>query len=181
MFFLERLIHRLAPTYVIQNDSPPELSDDGVLLKVLTHADNEAYYQLYTDIDNHASVPLISIRQSETAAYFTKRIVSSCEMLWTIRLADTPNLVIGDCALHHWNRDTSEIEIGGSLTPAYWGSGIMAAAFLLVTEFAKTTYNIKALRCTTSPSNRNACRFAEKMGFDSYQLANDEIHFRKIV
>ncbi len=182
MFFFERTIHLHTPAYRIQADEPHELSDGRVLLKVLTYSDNQAYYKLYKEIaeiavDNYFSEP--PIQPNETAECFAKRIVSMCEMLWTIRLVSYPNTVIGDCALHHWDRETHEIEFGGSLAPAYWGSGIMASAFKLVAAFAKTNYSIKALRCTTSSTNHNARRFAEKMGFNLLQLSENAVLLKK--
>lgn len=182
MFFFERTIYRHTPAYTPQIDEPRELSAGGVLLKVLTHADNQAYYKLYAEIAEIALPNSFSeppIQPNETAESFAKRIVSMCEMLWTIRLANYPTTIIGDCALHHWDRETHEIEFGGSLAPAYWGSGIMAAAFGLVVAFAKTTYGVKALRCSTSSTNHNARRFAEKMGFNLLQLSDNALLLRK--
>jgi len=182
MFFFERTIHRPMPAYTTQIDESSELSDGGVLLKVLTYADNQAYHKLYgeiTKIVNHNYFSAPPISPDETAECFAKRIVSMCEMLWTIRLADYPTAVIGDCALHHWDRETHEIEFGGSLAPTYWGNGIMAAAFSLVAAFAKTTYAIKTLRCRTPSTNHNARRFAEKMGFNLFQLSDSTILLRK--
>lgn len=182
MFFFERTIHRHTPAYTTQNDESLELSDGSVILKVLTYADNLTYYRLYREITEIAAHNYFSdppILPNETAECFTRRIVSMCEMLWTIRLANYPTAVIGDCALHHWDRETQEIEFGGSLVPAYWGNGIMAAAFKLVAAFAKMTYSIKAMRCTTPFTNHNARRFAEKMGFDFLQLSDNAILLRK--
>jgi len=81
--------------------------------------------------------------------------------------------------LHHWDRNNHEIEFGGSLVPAYWGNGIMAAAFRLVAAFAKMTYSINAMRCTAPLTNHNARRFAEKMGFDLFRLSDNAVLLRK--
>jgi len=139
MFFFERKIYQRAPTHPLV-DEPIALSDGKVLLKVLTHADNQAFFQLQGEISE--------IPANETAECFAKRMVSLCEMLWTIRLVEHPDAIIGHCALHQWNRDLHEIAFGGSLISAHRGQGILAAALELVTAFAKTTYAVNTLCCT---------------------------------
>lgn len=181
MFFLERTIYRRTARKVAQIDELHALSGSGVELHVLTCADNQALYDLYTEIATYNDYPLESpILPDETAECFAKRIVSTCEMFWTIRLTDNPTAIVGECALHHWNRETCEIEFGGSLSPSYWGNGIMAAAFQLVATFAKRSYGIKAIRCSTSSANHHARRFVDKLGFKPLRLSdNDTFLFRK--
>ncbi|RQP15893.1 GNAT family N-acetyltransferase [Parapedobacter defluvii] len=181
MFFFERTIHHRAHTYETSIDEPHELSGGGVVLNVLTYADNQEFFDLYAGIAVHGQLWESPILPNETAECFTKRIVSRCEMLWTIRLADCPTKVIGDCALHHWNRETHEIEFGGSLLPTFWGKGIMAAALALVAAFAATSYGVKVLRCNTSSTNHNARRFAEKMGFKPLRQSDSTVLLSKFL
>ncbi len=99
------------------------LFDDKVILKKLTKSDADFFYDLYSRPElliNFDDNPFLS---DETPQEFTSRIISASEFIWTIRQADTPDSVIGDCALHHWNKKNTEIEIGGSLLPEYWGQG----------------------------------------------------------
>ena len=180
MLFFERTPYRRTAMDVAQIDESHALSGNGVELHVLTHADNHALYNLYAELAAYDGSSESAIQPDETAECFTKRVVSMCEMLWTIRLTDNPGTVVGDCALHHWNRETREIEFGGSLAPSYWGNGIIGAAFQLVATFAKKSYDITAMRCSTSSSNYPACRFAEKMGFDPLLPSGNHIRlFRK--
>jgi len=58
---------------------------------------------------------------NKTSTEFTRRIISLCEFIFTIRSKENPDRIVGDCALHHWNKETNEIVIGGSLYPEYWG------------------------------------------------------------
>src|SRR5690606_24116893 len=180
MLFFERTPYRRTAMDVAQIDESHALSGNGVELHVLTHADNHALYNLYAELAAYDGSSESAIQPDETAECFTKRVVSMCEMLWTIRLTDNPGTVVGDCALHHWNRETREIEFGGSLAPSYWGNGIMAAAFQLVATFAKRSYGIKAIRCSTSSANHHARRFVDKLGFKPLRLSdNDTFLFRK--
>lgn len=151
------------------------LSDQWLNLCVLTHNDAEPFFDLY----RHASEK--SIRAGENAEQFALRIAASSEMIWTIRLCRQPQAIIGDCALHGWDKERGEIGFGGSLIPEYWGKGVMAAAFRLVTAFARNNYPIGAVKCTTVPSNRQAIRFAEKLGFKPCHSAADIVILKKAI
>lgn len=96
--------------------------------------------------------------QNEAATEFTERIISLGEYIFTIRPTNKPNLIIGDCALHHWDKQNNEIVIGGSLFPEYWGKGFMQAAFELLTEIAKQKLGVKVLLGPTKTRNIKALR-----------------------
>lgn len=151
------------------------LSDEWLNLCVLTHKDAEHFFDLYR------RAPEKSIKAGEEPEQFALRVAASSEMIWTIRLCHQPQVIIGDCALHGWDSEQGEIGFGGSLIPEYWGQGVMAAAFGLVTAFARDTYQVRTIRCTTTPSNRQALRFAEKLGFVSYHTAADTVILKKIL
>ncbi|HMR83145.1 MAG TPA: GNAT family N-acetyltransferase [Niabella sp.] len=109
------------------------LSDKKVILNHLTVKDAYFFYKLYAHPELIVNFDESPFLQNETPVQFTERIISHCEYIFTIRPADHPNLVIGDCALHHWDKQKEEIVIGGSLLPEYWGKGYMQAAFELLT------------------------------------------------
>jgi len=128
------------------------LSNEQILLKRLKQREAKEFYALYMPED-------------KTPMEFTLHILSICNDIFTIRTRDNPLEIIGDCALHHWDREKSEMEIGGMLLPEYWGIGIMASAFQLLTDFAKQEYKVEKLVVRTEMTNSRALKFAEKMGF----------------
>lgn len=141
-------------------------SNELVLLKPLDISDARRFYEIYKQpvfFENGGNNVFL---ENETAPAFTERIRSTCECIFTIRPTGNKDLIIGDCALHHWNRATNEIEIGGSLFQAYWGKGYMKSAFELLMNIARDWLNIKVLIGKTQPDNHNAIRLAEKMGFE---------------
>lgn len=154
-------------------------SNDKVILEQLTENDADFFYEIY-------SLPQLTVNfdespflPDETPIEFTKRIILLSEFIFTIRPITQLELIIGDCALHHWNKDTNEIVIGGSLFPAYWGKGFMQSAFELLAEFAKKESGVKALLGMTKTRNHKAIRLVEKMGFVKYQIDENEITMRK--
>lgn len=147
-----------------------KLSNKKVTLHHLTERDAAIFYKIYTHPALTVNFDESPVLPNETATEFTKRISSFCNYIFTIRPTDQPNLIIGDCALHHWDKENKEIEIGGSLFPEYWGKGYMQAAFELLTEFARQELGVKTLIGTTKTRNTQAIRLVEKMGYVKYQV-----------
>ncbi|PWV46455.1 ribosomal-protein-alanine N-acetyltransferase [Chitinophaga sp. S165] len=137
-----------------------DLKNDTILLHPLTEKDAAVYYQLYCErADEQPFLP------DETPWAFTTRILNLCNCLFTIRLRDRPEIIIGDCALHDWNQKNKEIEIGGSLFKAYQGKGYMQSTFTLLMEYAGKHYQAKKIIGKTQADNNHAIRLVEKLGF----------------
>ena len=154
-------------------------SNKKVILEILTINNADILYQLY-------SHPLLTVNfeenpflPNETPQQFTQRIISSCDFIYIIKPTGQPELIIGDCALHHWNHKTKELFIGGSLFPEFWGQGYMQAAFELLIGIAKQKLETKWLIGQTKTRNHKAIRLAEKMGFKKYQLDEQDTLLRK--
>ena len=149
-------------------------SNNTVILRELTVNDAEIFYKIYSDpliVLNFDESPFLD---NETPAQFTERIISSCNYIYTIRPVGNPNLIIGDCALHHWDNKKKEIAIGGSLFPEYCGLGYMKDAFGQLIKIAKQELGVNTIFGQTKTRNINAIRFVEKIGFIKHQ--SDEQH-----
>ncbi|WP_149525309.1 GNAT family N-acetyltransferase [Sphingobacterium hotanense] len=142
-----------------------DISDQKLLLKRLTEKDAIAFHSLYFQKDGQQSEKVESKKNSRAAFEFTENIISQCNDIFTIRTTVNPEKIIGDCALHHWDKLRNEIEIGGSLLPDYWGKGLMATAFLLLIPYPQREYAINKVVANTTAENINALKFAEKLGF----------------
>lgn len=135
-----------------------------IILKEISVKDAKSFYRLYFG-DESAIQDRKTDGEHMNPAQFTEHILSLCEELYSIRTVENEEIVIGDCALHHWNQEEKKIEIGGSLLPEYWGKGIMSAAFELLIALAKGKYQVNVLVAKTEITNLKALKFAEKLGF----------------
>ncbi len=154
-------------------------SNEKVILERLTVDNADFIYELYSRPELAEYFDESPFLQNETPTEFTARIISLCEYIFTIRPTDQPNLIIGDCALHHWNKQKKEIEIGGSLLPEYWGKGYMQSAFEILTKIATLELCAETLFGQTKTRNLNAIRLAEKMGFEKQKSNIQDSTFRK--
>lgn len=150
-------------------------SKDKIILEQLTENDAEFFYDINSRL-NFGDNPFLP---GESPKEFTTRIISLCEFVFTIRLKDYPTIIVGECALHSWDKKTKEIEVGGSLYPDYWGKGLMQSAFDLLAAIAKQNLGAEILRGQTKTNNLAAIRLVEKMGFEKYRIDGDSIILRK--
>jgi ribosomal-protein-alanine N-acetyltransferase len=104
-----------------------------------------------------------------------------CTHIWTIRLSDDPQTIVGDAALHDWIKETSTIEIGGTLLPEYHGKGIMISVFDYIISFAKEQLNIKTVIGKTGINNQQAARLVLKLGFTRSNESDGLAVFQKIL
>lgn len=134
-----------------------------ILLKPLTLSDAASFYELYREPEvNHGKAVFLP---GESAPEFTARIMAACVEIYTIRLPGDEETVIGDCALHDPNDNSSEIEIGGSLLPAFQHKGYMREAFRLLEHRAKNLHGMQFLVAKTGKENKSAIRLVEKSGY----------------
>ena len=179
--FIIGLIGRPHAEAADHTDDAPTLSNDEVVLKVLTQADAAAFFRLYSCEKSHNHGGNCPVMPDDTPESFALRIVAACELIWTIRRVGDPAVIIGDFALHHWEKENATIEFGGTLLPTYRGQGIMRAALQLVTQHSIKQYQINSLACTTATQNTNAVRFAEKMGFTMINVKEHTIRWEKSI
>lgn len=151
-----------------------------IILKEMSVKDSESFYRLYFE-DESAIKDQTTNEEHTNQVQFTEHILSLCEELYSIRTVENEHIIIGDCALHHWNQEEKKIEIGGSLLPKYWGKGIMSAAFELLIALAKEKYQVNVLVAKTEITNLKALKFAEKLGFQKMSNDGDSIILEKRV
>src|SRR5690606_2185632 len=156
-----------------------DISNQQLVLKRLTEKDVIAFHSLYFQKDGQEGEKVESEENSRAPFEFTENIISQCNDIFTIRTTVNPEKIIGDCALHHWNKQKNEIEIGGSLLPDYWGKGLMSTAFLLLIPYAQQIYAINKVVANTTAENINALKFAEKLGFRIVETMENNVLLEK--
>lgn len=150
-----------------------------IVLKPLTPEDANHFYALYKDPGvNHHNEPFLP---GESPLNFTKRIIAACVEIFTIRLAEDTETIIGDCALHDPNYSRYELEIGGSLLPAFQGKGYMREAFRLLESRAHDIHRMRYLVAKTGEDNLAAVMLMKKLGYTHHSNAKGILTFRKLI
>lgn len=151
------------------------LSNSQITLHPLTVADAGAFYRLYQTLYPDGS-PFLP---GETSIAFTSRIIDACQFIWTIRLTSDPEIIIGDCAFHHYDAVDQAIEIGGALLPLFQGKRIMYQAFDLILTHVQMELNLKHIIGKTTPQNIPAIKLVERLGFAVINVTEEEICLQK--
>ncbi len=139
--------------------------NEGVFISPLRHGDAEAYWHLYQNAMVQRHFLESPFLPNETVTGFIKRIMLSCDHIWSIRKSGDPHNIIGDCALHGLDEQTGSITIGCALLPEHWGEGIMTGVMKHVIDFAKTELELVQINAYTSKYNDNAIRLMQRLGF----------------
>ncbi len=155
------------------------LQSPRLTLMPLTGDDAGALFTLYTNEEITRFTEEDVFLSGETPDVFAERIAGYCTHMWTLRLIDSPQAVIGDCALHHYDAALQKIEIGGTLLPPYWGRGLMKEAFETVMHWAHQSLTLRTIETKTHPLNQQAVKLMDKMGFIRILETSREAVFQK--
>lgn len=157
------------------------LSDGKLLLKPISLSDNQVVYDLFNDpkvIESYGD-QLIPI--PEAAEEFISEISQNGNRVWTIRFKSDVHRVIGICALHHWNKKDKTIEIGATLHSDYWGKQITGEAFRILLSFLEERLDVRQVIGKTTPTNINAMRLIQKLGFERCRTHEAEVWYVKTI
>ena len=152
---------------------------DKLVLQRLGTGDANFLFELYSNTVVAEALGMTPFLSQESPIQFVERIIASCNCIFTIRLMRAPQIIIGECALHDFDLQSGEIEIGGSLLPAYWGRGIMSSAFELLASIAKRDFEATTLIGRTNTSNESAIKMAKKLGFEVHTVDGMDTIMRK--
>ena len=155
------------------------LETERLLLSEITLNDTESIFAIYSHpkvIEYYTDAPIAG---EEDTINFISRITAGNNLIFSIRLKEKPDDIIGDCGLHDWNDETHTVEIGGSLLPHFWGKGIMTEAFNTIICYEKNEMNVQAAMAKTNRYNRQAIRAIKKLGFTVVSMSENEVMLSK--
>lgn len=136
LFVIDRLLYAHKSSATEGYEEKPDLTNNRIVLRVLSQPDTTPFFDIHTRLvawNDAKTTPI----PADTPSSFAQRIVSVFEMIWTIRSASDPGRIIGECALHRWNKETREMEFDAALLPEYRRRGFMTPVFSLVIPFVK--------------------------------------------
>ena len=144
-----------------------------IKLQPLLEEDSKEILELFTNemvIQSYSE----SLRpKPEQIDAFIKQITT--EGCWTWKIVDAnTNGFLGTCSLHHFDKLTKSIEIGGTLSSYYWGKGIMLKAFQELIKKARQDFDIKRIIGKTQANNHKALNLVKKLGFSVFFINENE-------
>lgn len=147
----------------------PVLTSERLQLSEITRDDTEAILNLFgnEDVTRYNDVEtLTELREAgELIEFVQDRYNNHIGMRWGIRLAESPDELIGTCGYNWWTRHNRCAEIGYDLHPDYWNKGIMTEALHQLVRFGFQQMNLNRIEADVTPGNEGSVRVLEKIGF----------------
>jgi len=146
-----------------------------IILQPFSIDDADAAFHLFSlkeVVDFYDNKP---IEYNESPMVFTYRLIKGSNHIWKVAFNHDADTLIGVCALHKWDATKKTIEIGGTLLPQFWNQNIMGLAFQQVIDFVKHEIGAHRILARTSPTNIQAIKLVEKLGFEHTHLSVNEI------
>lgn len=146
----------------------PDLETERLDLRALERGDRDAVFSIFSDHEVMRywnAPPMTDIGEArefiaKARASFSKRL----SIRWGI-VRRSDGLLIGTCALFHFNGDNHCAEIGYALAKDHWGLGFNHEALVAVIDYAFLTLNLHRLEAELDPRNSASIRTLHRLGF----------------
>jgi len=85
--------------------------------------------------------------------------------------------IIGTCGFNRIEKDNLRAEIGGALSPKYWGMGIAYEAVKKIVEYGLNELGLHAIEAKVDANNKSAIFLLEQLGFVREGYFKDRMYF----
>jgi RimJ/RimL family protein N-acetyltransferase len=154
----------------------PTLETKRFILRAITPEDALEIFRLYTTPEVTRYLPHLRMTSLDEAVEKVQRYQSAFEkqesFAWAV-IQRGQSQLMGTCVLHHLNLAHHRAEVGYSLSPEWWGKGVMSEVVAVELAFAFETMGFHSLEAIIDPDNTASRRLLEKLGFVQ------EAHFRE--
>lgn len=85
--------------------------------------------------------------------------------------------IIGTCGFNRIEKENLRAEIGGALSPQYWGMGVAYEAVKKIVEYGLQELGLHAIEAKVDANNKSAIFLLEQLGFVREAYLKDRIYF----
>jgi [ribosomal protein S5]-alanine N-acetyltransferase len=146
----------------------PELESERLIFRPLNKKDTEQLYLIRSNELVMKYMDAIMINNMKAASvmisFFKYEFKHKNAITWGIVEKQT-NKLIGTFAFWRLLKQHCRAEIGYSLTPKYWGNGLMTEAFKTLIEYGFKSMNLHSIEANVNPKNENSIKLLERIGF----------------
>lgn len=148
----------------------PILETERLRLRQITHADAQAFVDLYGNPEVMRYLILDPPCDSIPAAIYTIDWVNGHyeqkhAARWGITLKGGDDTMIGTCGFHFWDRTHRRADIGYDLNQAYWGRGYITEATHTLVRWCFDNLDLHRIQADCTQGNIGSERVLEKVGF----------------
>ena len=155
---------------LITNFSPfPEIKTERLFLRCITMNDAPELMAMRSMDETMQYIDREKLTSIEEAEALIQKILDSLNsnegIMWTITLADKPEILIGTIGYWQMKKQHYRAEIGYMLHPDCWRKGIMKEALLAVIDFGFNEMKLHSIEAHINPANDASAAVLEKTEF----------------
>lgn len=145
----------------------PEFETSTLLLRKITLADVDAYYELASDPAVTTFTLWDTHRSFTDSKIFIERLIHKYDVQeayhWGV-IDKNANKLIGRTGFIQWDLTHERTEIGFALSRPYWNQGIITGATRLIIEYGFSHLGFNRIEGRCSDNNAGSARAMEKLG-----------------
>lgn len=159
----------------------PILKTPRLTLRDLTLEDAEAIFRMRANQRVNQFIARPTMLDAESAAQLVQRTRDAYDnkqaMGWAGVLRDGKT-IIGSCGFNRFEAENLRAEIGGEMSPDFWGKGIAQEAVTAILHFGLETIGLHAIEARIDPGNRSVVALLKYFGFVQEAMFRDRIYFQ---
>lgn len=165
----------------VQFTSFPTLQTPRLLLREVVPSDAAAVFSMRSDPEvmrYMGKIPMQDISEAEQHIdSYIQSFAQNEAVNWAICLKENPELLIGTLGFWRMDKVNHRVEIGYSLSAAYWRKGIMDEAMGAAIEYCFREMNFHSIEANTDPENEGSGKLLEKNGFVKEAYFKENFYF----
>lgn len=150
-------------------DEFPILETKRLQLRPILQSDAQALFEMQSDtliFKYIAKQPQQTIEETKKMITYLEETYEKEEMLcWSATIREG-NQIIGTCGFNRFEKENLRAEIGGSLSPYYWGAGVALEAVKAIIDYGFKGLNLHTIEAKIDSRNRSARYLLQQLGFE---------------
>lgn len=159
----------------------PTLHTPRLLMREVFPSDAAAVFRMRSDPEVMRYLgkkPMQDISEAEEhVASYIQGFAQNEAVNWAICLKENPELQIGTLGFWRMDKVNHRVEIGYTLSSAYWRKGIMDEAMGVAIEYCFREMNFHSIEANTDPENEGSGKLLEKHGFVQEAYFRENFYF----
>lgn len=166
------------------NEAPfnkfPVLKSKRLTMRPIKIEDAPEIFEMQTDdlvMEYIAKKKTESLEDVEALIQHISEAYEKQEMLCWAAVIRDGNKIIGTCGFNRIEKENLRAEIGGALSPRYWGVGVAYEAVKQIVDYGFESLGLHAIEAKVDANNRSAIFLLEQLGFVREGHFKDRMYF----
>ena len=159
----------------------PVLHTPRLLLRQLNVSDSNEIFAIRSNPNVNRFIGREEMQESKTAEQLINdtldRYKTHQSIAWAAELRGNTK-IIGACGFNRIEHHNLRAELGGELSPEYWGKNIALEAVKEIIRFGLNEMNLHSIEARIQSGNLGAVHLVEKLGFVKEGHFRDHIYFK---